>query len=369
VSSRTQATAAVNPKAECTELQELPLPELGAFAGLLEVEACGVCGTDWEFYRRKRGAQLGPLILGHETVGRIVELGEGASERWGVRLGDRVAVEEFLPCGVCLRCRRGDYRFCAATDSQSEGPFRRYGATPLEIPPGLWGGFSTHLYLDPRAVVYPLPPGVDAELATLFVPIANGIHWVVLEAGGHVGESLLVIGPGQHGLACVAAGRSAGMGPIVVAGLSADRSRLAAARELGAHRTIDVDREELLPAVREILPDGADVVVDVTPEARESVAQAVEAAAFRGRVVLAGGHRGSVEIDHDLVVRKGLTVRGVRGHDTRSVVPALGLIAAHRETLSLLCTDRAPLERTDAALRLFGERTDPDSIHISVVPE
>ena len=364
----TTAVAAVTPKAEVTELVQFAVPEVAPFEGLLEVQASGVCGTDWAFYTRSRGAHLGPLILGHETVGRIAALGEGAAERWDVAVGDVVAVEEFIPCGTCLRCRRGDYRLCAATDSRSAGAFLRYGATPVSVGSGLWGGFATHLHLDRNSVLYRVPDGLDAELATLFVPISNGIQWVVLEGNGRVGESLLVIGPGQHGLGCVVAARHAGMGPIVVAGLSRDRRRLALAREFGADLTIELDRQPLETA-RSILDDGADMIVDVTPGAVAPIEEAVDVAAVSGRMILAGGKGGgSVQLDHDRIVRKELTVRGIRGHDTRSVVPALQLISEQRDLLSELCTHRLPLASTDTALRLVGERTDADAIHVAVMP-
>jgi threonine dehydrogenase-like Zn-dependent dehydrogenase len=106
----TRAAVATGPY---TELRDFPLPAVGPDDGLLRVEAAAICGTDWEIYgRESRGRGLGPLILGHENVGRVVALGERAAERWGVGVGDRVAVQEFLPCGTCRLCRGGDYRLC-----------------------------------------------------------------------------------------------------------------------------------------------------------------------------------------------------------------------------------------------------------------
>src|SRR5574341_1863587 len=96
--------AAVAPAPLSTELRAFPVPVVGSDDGLLTVEACGLCGTDWDFYTRRRGAHLGPLILGHEIVGRVAAIGERAGERWKVRVGDRAAVEEFLPCGRCEFC-------------------------------------------------------------------------------------------------------------------------------------------------------------------------------------------------------------------------------------------------------------------------
>src|SRR3989449_4809912 len=89
-------TAAVAVAPLRTELRRLPVPVVGPDDGLLAVDACGLCGTDWDFYTRQRGAHLGPLILGHEIVGRVAALGEDAAKRWNITSGDRIAVEEFL---------------------------------------------------------------------------------------------------------------------------------------------------------------------------------------------------------------------------------------------------------------------------------
>lgn len=364
-------TAAVTEAALSTRLRALAVPEVGPDDGLLAVETAGICGTDWEYYTRERGRDLGPLILGHENVGRVEAVGERAAQRWGVSPGDRVAVEEFLPCGTCRWCRSGHYRVCPATDHRSGGPFLRYGATSTTVAPGLWGGFSELLYLHPRALLYPVSDRVPSELAALFVPIANGIRWVLQEAGGAVGRSLVVQGPGQHGLGCVVAGVEAGMEPIVVVGLAQDRHRLDVARRLGATAVVQADHEDAVAAVGRLTAGrGADVVVDVTPVATRPVELAIEMVATRGVVVLAGSKQGQgiSGFPHDTVVRKEVAIRGVRGHDQESVVPALRIIESGRHPLELMATHRFGLGDVDRALRVAGERTDPDAIHVNVVP-
>jgi threonine dehydrogenase-like Zn-dependent dehydrogenase len=355
-----------------TVLRELPVPDIGPDEGLLHVEVAGVCGTDWEIYRRQsRGAYLGPLILGHENVGTVAAVGRAAAARWGVEAGDRVAVEEFIPCGHCRECRSGHYRICAATDSRGSQPFLRYGSTPVDRAPGLWGGFSRLLYLHANAVVYRLPDGLNADLAALFVPLSNGIRWVVHEGGGAIGQSIVVQGPGQHGLGCVVAAKQAGMGPIIVSGLEADAQRLGVATRLGADHVVEADRDDLVARVTELTGgQGADVVVDDSPGATAPVTAAMAMAAKRGVVVLAGSKHGQPVPDfpHDMVVRKEVTLRGVRGHDHRSVEPALAILASGRYPLELLTTHRFGLDEVDSALRMVGERTDPDAIHVNVVP-
>lgn len=365
------ATAAVASDAYQTELHRFPLPEVGADDGLLEIEVAGVCGTDWEIYGRKsRGKGLGPIILGHENVGSIATIGEQAAERWGVGVGDRVAVEEFIPCGRCRLCRSGNYRLCEATDSRSNKPFLRYGSVSTERKPALWGGFSEFQYLHPNSIIYPIGPDVSSELAALFVPVSNGIRWVVQEGGASLGESILIQGPGQHGLGCVIAAKEAGMQNVILSGISDDAERLEAGRRLGADHTIEVDNEDLISRVAEITGDDmVDMVVDTVPGATKTVEDALMLASKRARIILAGSKHGHPSsLLNDTIVRKELTVRGVRGHDHRSVEPALGIIKSGKYPLELMSTHRLGLDEVDKALRLVGERSDPAAIHVNVMP-
>jgi len=363
------ARAAVAVEPLRTDLRDLPLPPVGPDEGLLAVEACGVCGTDWDFYTRRRGATLGPLILGHEVIGRIMALGERAAQRWGVREGDRVAVEEFLPCGRCEFCLSGRPALCVETDSRSERPFLRYGATSTDVPPGLWGGFSEVLYLHPRALIHRLADGVSADLATLFVPISNGVRWVLTEGRLRPGGTLVVFGPGAHGLGCVIAALEAGARRVIVVGRTAG-ARLEAARALGA-MTIAGGETDVVAAVREMTNgEMADVIVDLAPGATETVEAAIAVAGKGGTIILAASKHGKAIVGfmNDTVVRNELTVKGVRGRDYRSVEEALRIIRSGRYPLERVRTHRVPLAETDKALRILGERTDPSAIHVAVYP-
>jgi threonine dehydrogenase-like Zn-dependent dehydrogenase len=352
-----------------TELRTFPVPEVGPEDGLLRVEACGLCGTDWEYYTRQRGANLGPMILGHEIVGTVLAVGEQASRRWGVRPGDRVAVEEFLPCGTCTFCRTGRPALCDATDSRSAGPFLRYGATPVDVPPALWGGFSEVLYLHPRALVHRLPQGLSPDLATLFVPVSNGIRWVRRDGQLPPGGTAVVIGPGAHGLGCVAAAVEAGASQVFAVGRSAS-PRLEAARALGAV-ALEADRVDVVEAVRDATGGRmADLVVDLAPGDAHGLQTALALAAKGGVVLFAATKHGqaAAETVAEPIVRKGLVVKGVRGRDFEAVEEALALLASHRLPLDRLRTHRFSLQDTDRALRVQGARLDPSAIHVAVVP-
>ncbi len=263
--------------------ERFPLPEIGGDDALLRVEACGICGSDYELYAGALPAPF-PIIPGHEPVGVIEEIGEATARRWGVKRGDRVAVEALLPCGHCPSCIGGRYSLCRGRGALPTG----YGLISTKTPPSLWGGYSQYLYLDPHSLVHSLSPDVPAELAVLFNPLGAGFRWAVDLPATGVGDTVAILGPGQRGLASVIASREAGAGCIIVTGLAADERKLALARRFGAHHTINVEAEDARSRLREITDGGADVVVDVTSYSLEAVTLAVDVARRGGTIVLAG---------------------------------------------------------------------------------
>ena len=352
-----------------TELRRFSAPPITPDSGLLRVECTGVCGSDWGYYQNLH-ATRGDLILGHETVGRVVALGALAAMKWGVREGDLVALEEYLPCGHCEHCRGGEFRLCDATDWRLGG--LRYGATGLKTAPGLWGGFSAYQHLHLNTVFHRVPAGVQPRHAALALPLANGVEWTVLHGGAGPGQCVVIQGPGQQGLACVVAAREAGAAKIIVTGLSTptDERRLRLARELGAHHTVDIGRQDLLETVAELTGGAmADLVIDCASGGPASVTSAVQLARKRGRVVLAGQKRQRVPaFDSDLIIARFLTVTGMRGHSYHSVELALQLIAANRHGVQAMSSHTYRLHETDRALRSLVGEGDEGMVHMTIDP-
>jgi threonine dehydrogenase-like Zn-dependent dehydrogenase len=352
-----------------TELREFTPPPVTDTSGLLRVASTGVCGSDWGYYQNLPGSR-GPLILGHETVGHVQALGATAAQRWGVREGDLVALEEYLPCGHCEFCRSGEFRLCDATDWRLGG--LRYGATALSVAPGLWGGFSQVQHLHLNTVFHRVPAGLSPRHAALALPLANGIEWAYLQGGAGPGQTVVVQGPGQQGLACVVAAREAGAQHIIVSGLGTptDRARLDLARRLGAHHTVDIEAQDLLETVGELTGGRmADLVIDCASGGPASVVSAVALARKRGRVILAGQKRRRVpEFDSDQIVARFLRVQGMRGHSYQSVELALQLIAANRHEVQAMSTHAFGLADTDLALRSLAGAGVQGAIHMTIDP-
>jgi threonine dehydrogenase-like Zn-dependent dehydrogenase len=361
--------AAVATEIRHTELRELDLPEIPTDGGLLKVEMTGVCGSDWPMYLSYPSTK-GPLILGHETVGFVDRLGAAAAQRFGVKEGDRVALEEYIPCGHCKYCRSGDFRLCDATEPGLGG--LRFGSTPLSIAPSLWGGYCHYQYLHPGTVFHKVPAHLPAEQAAMALPMGNGIEWAYLQGGIAIGETILIQGPGQQGLACVIAAREAGAACIIVSGLgnATDTARLALARKLGAHHAIEVESQDLLETVADITGGAmCDLVVDCSSGGPETVTAAIQLARKRGRVILGAQKRKPIPVfNADLVIQKFLTVKGMRGHSFAAVELALQLIASGRYPMGEMCTHLFGLGEVDTALRTVGGEGLPGAIHIAVDP-
>ncbi|WAH35604.1 zinc-dependent alcohol dehydrogenase [Alicyclobacillus dauci] len=347
-----------------TRVQEFAVPSISPNSGLLKVEMVGVCGTDVANYRHISD----PRILGHHVVGYIEQIGADAATKWGVKEGDRVAMEEYLPCGQCERCREGLYRACQFTDSRRGG--MRYGNTSIGIEPSLWGGFSQYMYLHPSAVVHKMPEHVPAPEAVFTLPLANGFEWMCLEANVGVGKTVVIQGPGQQGMACVLAAKAAGAEKVIVVGRQTSIRRLELSQQLGADAIVNTTTENVVDRIAE-LTDGnmADVVVDVTSGGSEPITQAFQIVKNRGLVILAAYKYAKVpEWDSDLVLAKSLTVKGLRGHSYRSVKMAINCIASGTFPISILQSHSFGLNQVDVALRTAGGEGEPNPLLVAVEP-
>ncbi|MBX6354400.1 MAG: alcohol dehydrogenase catalytic domain-containing protein [Micromonosporaceae bacterium] len=346
------------------EIREFPRPTVGPDHALLRVEANGICGSDVETYKGHMGRTTDPFIPGHEPLGIIEEIGERAAQRWGVAPGDRVALEVIVPCRSCSRCLTGRYQFCP---NRTIG----HGVTPVTVAPGLWGGLAEYLYVSPGAVLHRIDKTLPAEIAAMFNPMAAGVRWACHLGGVGLGDTVLVLGAGQRGLAAVIAARAAGAGTIIVTGLAADAHKLALARELGADHTIVVDETDTVQRVTE-LTDGrlADVTLELTPMATAPVTDALLATRQGGRVVLAGLKGGrEVPVRTDLIINRALTVVGAFGVDARANAEAIRIIESRRFPLEKLHTHTFGLDDAELAIQtLAGEVPGEAAVHVSVHP-
>jgi alcohol dehydrogenase len=346
---------------------EFDLPHIGPEDGLLKVEMAGVCGSDPGMYRGKatRGPRPYPIIMGHEIVGRIEEMGDVGVERHGVKVGDRVIIEYAFGCGRCYPCTTGSYNQCES--------FLTYGSMiSCQEPPHLWGAYGEYLYIDPRAMVHKVSDTLPPEAAILICAVlGNAIRWLRMIGGVSIGSTVAIEGPGQQGLAGVIVARESGAQNIIVTGLAKDRRRFDLARKFGATHCIDVEEEDSVEAVREVTAGKmADVVMDVTGRP-EGPVKALDLVGRGGTVILSGLYGGDREIPlvMDKIVFKEVRVQGVYSHTLQSVIPAIALAESRKYPLEEMVTHRFSLEQAERAVRLVGGDIEgEEAIKVVIVP-
>ncbi len=317
------------------ELADRPEPPLGPGELVVELAACGVCGTDLE---KLRGNYASAGILGHEPVGRVRSAGPGAPE--ALAPGTRVFVHHHVPCYACAVCRRGDLTFCPEYSRSNLDP----------------GGFAERFRVSAdhlrKGAVLPLADAVSWEVGTLLEPdgcALTAIRAVGLPAGG----SLFLLGLGPVGLLYARLARSLGAGWIGGAELSP--LRRAAAERGGIDAVVDPrDPEEVRRAVaRATGGAGVDRVV-VATGAPAAVELGTELARRGGTLNLFGLPESGSQLRMDLqkLYLRGLRVIPTYATTERDVADLHALLASRRLVLEDLVSHRLPLDRIDEAFAL-----------------
>jgi L-iditol 2-dehydrogenase len=310
-------------------LEECPLPPLGPSDVLVDVVACGVCATDLHLLDGSIGLYAPPKVLGHEVGGVVRLIGSEVSH---VRPGDAVALDTSVACNTCFYCREARPFMCPNRVSVAAG-FSEYNVVPA-------------------SVVYKLPAGVPAELGALAEPLSCAIH-AVQRGEIHPADTVAIVGAGALGLLVLAVVRLSGATRVVVSDLDAGRRELAT--RLGATRTVDPVREDLLSVVREMTDGrGADCAFEaVGTEA--TIEQAFELPRSGGTLVQVSVPPTTARPRlpaYQLAARE-LTIRGSFARTTE-----FHRAAELLETLDLapLITQRFPLRDVDAAIQAARDR-------------
>ena len=346
------------------ELKDVAVPALGdnPFAPhdvLVEVEYCGICGSDVHKWHADAGEIQHPqreVVIGHEIVSVVRAVGEGVTR---VAPGDRV-VHEIVTfyCGRCPACREGRTNICN-TIPPMEG--RAHYVTG--------GGFARYT-MWPEAQLHVVPEGISPKAAVLTEPTAGSVHSIISRMGVRAGESVAILGPGARGLLMLQVCLAIGAGPVLVTGLGRDEPlRLARAREMGAALTLNVEAESLADSVAELTGGiGVDVVLENTGSV-EPVEQSLDIVRKGGKVLWAGGGiRGGVkaQVDTHKIIVKEIDVKGEISQVPYDWQAALHLMAAGRVETESLVTHVFPLDRWEEAFELAA--TSPECLRVAVKP-
>jgi len=308
-------------------VRDIPTPDPGAGEVLVEVEACGICGSDVQIVNVPPGHPSSPpVVLGHEFVGRVRALGEGVT---GFEIGSRVVVDPDPKCGACTSCRAGRPANCSnivALGVHRDGALAEYVTTPANT-------------------VYAISETVPAELAALVEPLAcvvNGTN----RAAVRPGETVVVFGAGAIGCLFIGVFEAAGAGRIIAIEPSTQRAPIA--RAMGADEVLTPD--EWADRRVELVADGADVVVDAVGSV---LPQAIDAAAMGGRVIVFGMNDNARALLHQIeITEKGLSIFG--SYISNFTFPtAIRLVEGGALRLEPMLTHVLPLERLTEGLDLL----------------
>jgi len=349
------------------QLREYPLPtRLEPGAVLVRTEMAGICGTDVHLWKGQLPISL-PIIMGHETVGLIEQLGDGKRLDWTgqpLEIGDRVTWNSTFSCGQCY--------YCAEKKLPTRCPSRRaYGiGYRCDQTPHLLGGYADFHYLHPRATIFKLPDDLPTEsVIGAGCALITAIHGIE-RTGIAPRDNVVVQGAGPVGISALAVAKNAGAGQVIVIGGPA--ARLEMAKKFGADHTINIDEVRdpaaRLAKVRELTGGyGADVVLECVgiPAA---VPEGMEMSRDGGKFLVLGHYcdAGTVAFNPHVITRKQLQVFGSWSSEPRHLKVVIEFLRSHlREfPFASMVTHRFTLDQANEALQTTAKWLSAKSVFV-----
>ncbi len=276
-------------------LEDVPEPTYGINDVLIQIDRTGICGTDVHIYKWDSWSQKTipvPMVIGHEFVGQIVEIGDNVSD---FQVGDIVSGEGHVVCGRCRNCLAGRRHLCAHTKGigvNRPGAFAEYLALPMT---NIWRHAET----------------IDRDIASIFDPFGNAVHTAL--SFPVLGEDVLITGAGPIGCMAAAVVRHAGARFVVVTDVNP--WRLALAKKLGATQTIDVRSKSVTDIQTQLgMTEGFDVGLEMSgnPAAFRAM---IDNMCHGGKIAMLGIPTEEMAIDWNQVVFNMLTIHGIYGRE------------------------------------------------------
>ena len=276
-------------------LEEVPEPVPGLNDVLIRVDRTGICGTDLHIYNWDAWAQKTipvPMVVGHEFVGQIVEVGANVSD---FHPGEVVSAEGHVVCGRCRNCLAGRRHLCK--DTSGIGVNRP-------------GAFA-ELIAVPMTNVWHHKPDIDRDVAAIFDPFGNAVHTAL--SFDLLGEDVLVTGAGPIGIMGAAVAKHAGARFVVVTDVN--DYRLSLARQMGADVTVNVQRESLREVQQRLgMKEGFDVGLEMSGNAA-AFREMVDQMCHGGKIAMLGIPSEPMSIDWNKVIFNMLTIKGIYGRE------------------------------------------------------
>jgi L-iditol 2-dehydrogenase len=333
------------------ELQDLPQPEAGPGELLIQVAACGICGSDVHGFDGTSGRRIPPIVMGHEAAGLVTATGRGVT---AFQPGDRVTFDSTVYCGECPYCLRGEVNLCDRRQviGVSCGEYRRAGA------------FAEYVTV-PARIAYKLPANMSFAEAAMLEPVSVALHAIKLsEVRG--GETALVLGAGMIGLLTLQAARAAGCSRVFIADI--DPTRLRLAESMGATETLQLSGSELSTEILRRTGSGVDLALEAVGR-EETIHAAIHSVRKGGTVTLIGNITPQVTIPLQVVVSRQLRLQGTAA-SAGEYLEAIELISSGAIQVKPLITAVAPLEDGPRWFdRLYAHEPNLMKIILSPHPE
>jgi threonine 3-dehydrogenase len=275
-------------------MMDVPMPQVGPNDLLIKVKKVAICGTDVHIYKWDTWSQKHiqpPLVIGHEFVGEIVEVGSSVT---GWQIGERVSGEGHIVCGTCRSCLAGRRHLCPNT---------------IGVGVNRDGCFAEYLSL-PASNAWRVHPSIPDDVAAIFDPYGNATHTAL--SFEMIGEDVLITGAGPIGCMAAAISRHVGARRVVVTDVNPWRLELA--MKLGATHTINVTKDSVKAFIEREGMKGFDIGLEMSGSgaAFESMLEGMYPG---GRIALLGILPPETRIDWDQVIFKGLHLKGIYGRE------------------------------------------------------
>ena len=335
---------------EPLKIEKVPIPELGPEDILVDVKACGICGSDIHIvYEGVTPTAYSPITLGHEPSGVIASIGTGVK---GWEVGDRVTVNPFLTCGKCINCLSGNSQICVS---------RRVIGIHTE------GGLAEFLKVPAKNVIR-LPENVPFDQGAIIADaVATPFHAITKRGAFRVGEKVAVFGCGGLGIHGIQISRTCGASLVIA--VDVIDSSLERARKVGADEIINPRRENAVQKIKEMTGGmGVDLALEFIGR-KETIEQAIACVRIGGRAVIVGlGPENIVLPPPTTFVRTELSFLGSYGSTNLEIQNVADLLASGKLDLSGSITERFPLEDVNRGLEhLYKKIGNP--IRIVVIQE
>jgi 2-desacetyl-2-hydroxyethyl bacteriochlorophyllide A dehydrogenase len=328
----------------------IPIPELGPGDALVNVKACGICGSDIHIvYEEVTPTAYSPITLGHEPSGVITALG---SEVEGWKVGERVTINPFLTCGKCVNCLSGNTQICMS---------RRVIGIHTE------GGLAEFLKIPAKNLVR-LPENIPFDQGGIAVDaVATPFHAVTSRGALKVGEKVAIFGCGGLGIHGVQIAKVCGAS-LVIAVDTID-SVLERAKKVGADEVINTKREKPIQKIKEMTGGmGVDLALEFIG-LKETIDQAIGGVRVGGRTVVVGLGPESISLlPPTIFVRSELSLLGSYGSTTSEIQNVIDLVASGKLNLTESITERFPLEEVNKGLDHLHKKIG-NPIRIVIVQE